>query len=324
MAKFRLVHTSFWNDPRVVEEMTAEDKYFFLYLLTNESTTQIGIYQITKKQIAFDLGYSPENANALLQRFIDHHKLVKYNAETREIAIKNWGKYNLVRGGKPILDCVKSELKNVKDSTLIEWVGENVPNDSIRDVYESYYVTCYDTSTIRNDVESKEPQVNGGAPSYVTSTISGQEEDKEKEEDKEEDKEKEEEGEKDKERNLASPPLAPLSDASFIKIKSFFEQNIRLATFRDAQDINKLLEYYLDADLIIEAIKIALDRSKPYMNYIDGILKRWSTEQGINTYQDYLTKGGSSNETNQRQSSDARIHAEERLRQQAERLKGRI
>jgi len=58
-------------------------------LLTNESTTQIGIYQITKKQIAFDMGYSMESAGALHQRFRDHHKIIKYNEETREIAIKN-------------------------------------------------------------------------------------------------------------------------------------------------------------------------------------------------------------------------------------------
>lgn len=49
-AKFRMVHTSFWNDPTVSEEMTPEDKYFFLYLLTNEHTTQIGIYGISKNK----------------------------------------------------------------------------------------------------------------------------------------------------------------------------------------------------------------------------------------------------------------------------------
>lgn len=141
MANFRYVYTTFWNDPRVVEEMTAEDKYFFLYLLTNESTTQIGIYQITKKQIAFDMGYSMESAGALLQRFKDHHKLINYNEETREIAIKNWGKYNLNRGGKPILDCVRSELKEVKDTSLIQWVGEGVPNDSVRLRIVLRYVT---------------------------------------------------------------------------------------------------------------------------------------------------------------------------------------
>ncbi|PEZ81277.1 chromosomal replication initiator DnaA, partial [Bacillus cereus] len=47
MAIFRQVHTSFWNDVKVQEEFTPEDKYFFLYLLTNPQTKQIGVYQIT-------------------------------------------------------------------------------------------------------------------------------------------------------------------------------------------------------------------------------------------------------------------------------------
>lgn len=58
MAVYRQVHVSFWQDPKVIEEMTPEDKYFYLYLLTNPSTTQIGVYSITKKQMAFDMGYS--------------------------------------------------------------------------------------------------------------------------------------------------------------------------------------------------------------------------------------------------------------------------
>ncbi|MGE7989375.1 hypothetical protein [Lysinibacillus fusiformis] len=181
MAKFRYVFTTFWNDPRVVEEMTAEDKNFFLYLLTNESTTQIGIYQITKKQIAFDMGYSMESAGALLQRFRDHHELIKYNEDTREIAIKNCGKYNLNRGGKPILDCVRSELKEVKDTSLIRWVGEGIPNESVRNVYVSYY----DTSNVT--LKNEEPSKNAG--SYDTSTISGQKE-KENKKEKEYKKEK--------------------------------------------------------------------------------------------------------------------------------------
>lgn len=172
MAKFRMVHTEFWNDPTVIEEMTPEDKYFFLYLLTNPNTTQIGIYQITKKQMAFDMGYSMETINSLLDRFINHHKLIKYNSETREIAIKNWGKYNLNRGGKPVIDCVTSELKDVKDVTFIEYVGNNVKNNSIKGLYDTYHDTYHDTSTTSGQEEEKE------------------EEEKE-EEDKKEDKEKE-------------------------------------------------------------------------------------------------------------------------------------
>ncbi|WP_313469867.1 DnaD domain protein [Lysinibacillus sp.] len=281
MAKFRLVHTSFWNDPRVVEEMTAEDKYFFLYLLTNESTTQIGIYQITKKQIAFDLGYSPESANALLQRFIEHHKLIRYNAETREIAIKNWGKYNLVRGGKPILDCVKSELKNVKDTTLIEWVGESIPNDSIRNVYESYY----DTSAIR-DENAKSSNIKGSyVTSHDTSTISGQEEEKEEE------KEKEEEQDKDKEEKQLGQSVAPsLIDHEFLAIKNFFDQAIRVSNFTDHKKMDNLLKLYPDHLLIIEAIKVTADNGKSNMEYVEAILRNWRTEKGVKSYADWQVK----------------------------------
>lgn len=163
MAKFRMVHTEFWNDPKVMEDMTPEDKYFFLYLLTNQNTSQVGIYQITKKQMAFDTGYSLDTITSLLDRFIKHHKILKYNETTREIAIRNWGKYNLNRGGKPMTDCVGSELREVKDTSLITYVGESVEHSAIKCLYDTY---------------------------HDTSTISGQEEEKEKEEYKEEEKEK--------------------------------------------------------------------------------------------------------------------------------------
>jgi DnaD/phage-associated family protein len=156
MAKFRQIHTTFWQDPKILEEMTPEDKYFYLYLLTNPNTTQIGVYQITRKQMAFDLGYSTESINSLLERFINMHKVVKYNDQTRELAIINWGKYNLHRAGKPVIDCVRQELKGVKDRTLLWEVMNNVPNQSVVDEFSRY---VYDTSTPRGQEEEKEEEV---------------------------------------------------------------------------------------------------------------------------------------------------------------------
>ena len=118
MALFRHVRTEFWRDAKVLEEMTPEDKLFFLYILTNGNTTQIGIYKIPKKQIAFELGYSVESINTLIDRFENHYKIIRYNPETRELAIKMWGKYNLVKGGKPIIDCVKKEVKFKKSTNI--------------------------------------------------------------------------------------------------------------------------------------------------------------------------------------------------------------
>ncbi|MBS4189875.1 replication protein [Bacillus sp. FJAT-49705] len=107
MAKYRVVYTQFWDDPRVVEEMTPEDKYVFHYLLTNKNTKQIGIYTITKKQMAFDTGYSQETIQSILERLINKHQLVKYNLDTREIRLKIGGNSILFASGKPVEDCMK-------------------------------------------------------------------------------------------------------------------------------------------------------------------------------------------------------------------------
>ncbi|AOC55412.1 conserved phage C-terminal domain-containing protein [Bacillus pumilus] len=156
MAKFRHVQTTFWQDPKVTEEMTPEDRYFFLYLITNPNTTQIGIYSITKKQMAFDLGYSIESVNSLMDRFINHHKLVLYNNDTREVAIKNWPKYNLNKGGKPILDCVTKELREVKDKSLMSVLYPKIENTNIRVLFERYANdTLHDTSTTSGQKEKE-------------------------------------------------------------------------------------------------------------------------------------------------------------------------
>ncbi|MDY7215137.1 conserved phage C-terminal domain-containing protein [Bacillus subtilis] len=162
MAKFRQVHVQFWQDPKVLEELTPEDKYFYLYLLTNPSTTQIGIYSITKKQMAFDIGYSIESINSLMERFQNQHRLIVYNSETREIAIIKWGKYNLNKAGKPMMDCIEKELEEVKDKTLIELVFPHIPNNVIRESFLRYVTDAY----------------------YCTLTTSGQEKEEEKEEEK--------------------------------------------------------------------------------------------------------------------------------------------
>lgn len=156
MAKYRHVHTTFWQDPKVTEELTPEDRYFYLYLITNPNTTQIGIYPITKKQMAFDLGYSIESVNSLMDRFINHHKLVLYNNDTREVAIKNWPKYNLNKGGKPILDCVTKELREVKDKSLMSVLYPKIENTNIRELFERYANdTLHDTSTTSGQKEKE-------------------------------------------------------------------------------------------------------------------------------------------------------------------------
>ncbi|MCR2823788.1 hypothetical protein [Lederbergia panacisoli] len=138
MAKFRAVHTNFWEDQKV-RSMTREERLLFLYLLTNDCTKQIGIYEISVRLMAFETGLTLEKTKSSFESLINKYKLMKYNPDTREIAIKNWGKYNFLTGfGKPVEDCVRSELKEVKDRGLILYVAEHITYKKIRDVYELF------------------------------------------------------------------------------------------------------------------------------------------------------------------------------------------
>jgi hypothetical protein len=119
MAIFRKVHTSFWSDP-FIQDLDNDHKLFYMYLLTNEKTKQCGIYEISKKQIAFELGYSIDRVSKLLAYFIKTGKIL-YSEDTKEVALKNWMKYNGSTSPK-VVSCIESELCNVKDRVLIEYV----------------------------------------------------------------------------------------------------------------------------------------------------------------------------------------------------------
>lgn len=119
MAVFRKIHTQFWGDP-FTQDLTPEQKYFYLYLITNDKTKQCGIYEITKRQMCYDTGYNIDTVSKLLDFFISCKK-IWYNTETNELAIKNWDKYNGSTSPK-VQSCINEELMAVKDSVLIEYL----------------------------------------------------------------------------------------------------------------------------------------------------------------------------------------------------------
>ncbi|MEH7226365.1 DnaD domain protein [Bacillus sp. JJ1566] len=282
MAKYRMVRTDFWMNPVVSEEMTPEDKYFFLYLLTNPHTTQIGIYRITKKQMAFDMGYSIETVHSLMDRFINHHKMIQYNPNTRELAIKNWGKCNLHKGGKPMMDCIFSELKEVEDPSLIEYVAENIDRQDILSLYESFYENHLDENTEPSFYHYDEAIAQPGTTNLslcpttrsndtltTRYTIRGQ-------------KEKEKQKEK-QQQQVLYPSVDDESKTEEIReIVEFWDQNGFGVSNVNAKE--QLLAWLDDSsflypkEVILKAMDIACANNKRRLNYVVGILKNWENE----------------------------------------------
>lgn len=114
---YRTVAVKFWAD-EFIAKLTPEQKYFYLYLLTNELTLQCGIYEITTRRISFDTGYNSDTIEKLLKYFQQQKKII-FDKSTSELAILNWPEYNLTDSPK-VVSCIKNQLKNVKSKALIE------------------------------------------------------------------------------------------------------------------------------------------------------------------------------------------------------------
>ena len=136
MALYRHVYLKFWKDDKVMELFSVEEKLLFLFLLTNPNTTQIGVYKILPKEIAFMTGFEEEEVSIMLELFEKEYKLIKYNKLTHEIAIVHWARYNLNKaGGKPMMDCISSELSRVVDVSLLQVILDHIKNENIKKLY---------------------------------------------------------------------------------------------------------------------------------------------------------------------------------------------
>lgn len=279
MAKFRKVRIDFWKNP-IVEEMSPEDKYFYIYLLTNHNTTQIGIYQITKKQIAYDLGYSIESVQSLMERFTLQHKLIRYNPETKELAIKNWAKDNLDRAGKPVMDCIFSELKDVQDPSLIQYIAESIQRQEIRSLYESF---CKQEANEVNDFDVNDTYIDQYNETLTHRyTIGGQEEEKDKEKDKEKEEQQQVALYPNIENNQGIENRLQNNQNDVKEIVEFWDNNGFGFTNVNAKE--QLLSWLEDSSflqpkaVILKAMTIACANNKRRLNYVVGILKNWENE----------------------------------------------
>lgn len=138
----RIVDTSFWTDGKV-DEFSPEDKYFMLYLLTNPFSTQLGIYEISIKQVAFQLGYSMDAVKVLIDRFESKYGMILFSPATNEIAIKNFLRHSIIKGGAPVRDCLIKEIKKVKNRDLISCVFAHIKdsetlNETVKRIVAEY------------------------------------------------------------------------------------------------------------------------------------------------------------------------------------------
>ena len=148
MALYRNIQMSFWTDPKVEDDYTSDDRYFYLFLMTNPHTNLCGCYEISISQMSKFTGIkSTKKIENLLERMEKVHKNVLYSKRTKELLILRWYKYNWTSSEKfrkPLL----KEIQKIKCQEFKEYLMALFNGEDTVSTLDGYGIDTTDSVTV--------------------------------------------------------------------------------------------------------------------------------------------------------------------------------
>lgn len=136
MEVFTRVERGYWQDEFILE-LTPEQKFFYLYLMSNSKVNTLGAYVFPMTMSTLELGYNRETVKKLLDHFVEAGKIM-YDETTNEVFLLNWPKRNwnkrtaTLRALKKDVDALKSPVLREKISAMLSafYGGEEAIDDT--------------------------------------------------------------------------------------------------------------------------------------------------------------------------------------------------
>lgn len=136
MEVFTKVERGYWQDEFILE-LTPEQKFFYLYLMSNSKVNTLGAYVFPMTMSTLELGYNRDTVKKLLDHFIEAGKIM-YDETTNEVFLLNWPKRNwnkrtaTLRALKKDVDALKSPVLREKISAMLSAFcgGEDAIDDT--------------------------------------------------------------------------------------------------------------------------------------------------------------------------------------------------
>ena len=183
MAIYRKISMSFWTDSKVTDNFTPEDRYFYLYLITNPHTNLCGCYEVSVRQMSIDLGYTADVVNNLISRFEKVHNLIRYSHETKEMLLLKWYKYQWTKSDKlkiPLThgiqqikeESFKEYLTNLYEGYGIDTVSIPYPYSIDTTVTASASVSFTEDISLSKNIDHKNIDYKGIVDKYNSICIS--------------------------------------------------------------------------------------------------------------------------------------------------------
>ncbi|PFR29319.1 hypothetical protein COK19_06405 [Bacillus cereus] len=238
MGVYRSVQVNFWQDEFVLD-LTPEEHYFYMYLLTCSKTRQCGIYPLPLRLVEMETGYNRETVEKLLQRFVTYGKIL-YDVETKELYVLNWLHYNPVTNTN-IEKCVLRELKTVKNSEFVHMFlqrcleeGLNIPL-----LLEHFGMPVEVSDRIPQEV------VQGHEGDEVVQEVALE---------------------------VVEEELKEVNSGS--SVFTFYEQNFGSVSSYAREILSEWMGK-LSEELVLKALQIAYENNKRTLAYVKGILRDW-------------------------------------------------
>ena len=295
----RIVDTDFWTDMQVIDNYSVEDKFFYLYLLTNDKSTQLGIYSLPKKVMSFETGFTTDVIQVLLERFSETYHKIRYSKATQEVTILESLQFSVLTGGKPVQDLLEREMMRVKDDQLILATYESMQNywqlskrkfdHTIMRLFEkeltSRQITFPATTTQKQNQNQKQSQSQNQMHSHShnhnqESSLTSRQPNKIDV----------------AEKTIVKRYLRVIQEASPHLKRKITYQNILEVFYEEligqvSPEVKVRLEQWAvdyPKSFILEALHRSIKAQKP-IAYAASIIEQW-TEQGVTTYQDIIKK----------------------------------
>lgn len=156
MAKYRMINTRFWNDSFVADHCNALDRLLFLYLLTNERTNILGVYEAPIRTIAYETGIDKDDVEKMLKRlepkiyyfegWVFIHKFIEHQQRNAKV----------IRGMMNEFQQLPEKIKKWVDSTGVENDTLSKAIDRLSIEYDKYKSESKSESQFKSKSEAKD------------------------------------------------------------------------------------------------------------------------------------------------------------------------
>ena len=152
MSKLRSLSTGFWSDP-FVEDLGPSEKLLFIYLITNEKTNMLGIYEASIKKISFETGIKKETVSKALEGF---ERLGKVKYQDNYIILINYMKYQNYNTNmkKSAIDIYNSLPKSLKINN--EQISKSNPSEGFETLLNHYGILSKREREVEREYEVEE------------------------------------------------------------------------------------------------------------------------------------------------------------------------